>query len=113
MIKSLREHANRANRDAVALRAFDDHRLLAHAVGGEYRDLRLIDDRRRDKRAEDARVRPCVGAPVISSGFRRLLRARCARSLISRASCGSDLSGTSFTTGLPIRRNSDRPRYRG
>ena len=36
---------------------------------------------------------------VISSGLRRFARARCARSLISRASCGSDLFGTSLTTG--------------
>ena len=62
MVERLREHADGADRDRVALGRLDDDGLLAHAVGRQDRDLRLIDDRRRDQRAERARVRQRVGA---------------------------------------------------
>ena len=56
MIERLREDADRPDRDRVAFRRLDDDRLLAYAVRREDRNLRLIDDRRRDQGAERAVV---------------------------------------------------------
>src|SRR6185503_7635049 len=54
MVERLGEHAYGPDRDRVAFARLDDDGLLAHAVRRQDRDLRLIDDRRRDQRAERA-----------------------------------------------------------
>src|SRR5690606_35987081 len=60
VIERLREDADRPNCDRVAVRMLDHDRLFPHAVGRQDRDLRLVDDRRGDQRAERAVVRQRV-----------------------------------------------------
>ena len=62
----------------VAVGALDHDRLLADAVGGQDRDLRLVDDRQRQRGAERAHVRDreraaddLVGAELLALGARR------------------------------------------
>src|SRR5438445_12643123 len=57
MIERQREEAHRPDGDEVAVVRLDDHRTLLHAADAENRDLRLIDDGRPEKSAEDAGVR--------------------------------------------------------
>ena len=58
VVEAQAEHPDGVHDDCVAAAVeLDDHRAALDPVGRQDRDLRLVDDRRRDRRARRARVR--------------------------------------------------------
>src|SRR5579859_5491102 len=68
VVEALADLADRAHRDRIAARALDHDGPLAHRIGRQDRDLRDVDDGRREHGAEGAVVRDRVGAALEVTG---------------------------------------------
>ena len=79
MVERLRQNADRPRDDRVAVFGLHDDGPLAYGVGGEDRDLRRIDERRGEQRAERAVVGDRIGAAFKVRRRQACRRAPCPR----------------------------------